>query len=265
MNGIDNIILGVSNLFVDINGSNPYYIGVSYVIAIVLYSLLLLVMGKRTTITMSTHNIIAFVGCTLFLLRYILLFIFDWGTSINAFNDQLIFMILPPLEHFFYAIGIICFSYYSLIIFNYYPGLLKKVILLIPIFLTSFFIYSTIVWKHQYITDSTTLNYVNIGLEWKLHFILTIIALYTTITSFVKLNIKNIFLYLFWYLVLSAEILSAIFSYYHSNLLMMATLFKSVQIWGALLLILHFSTDIFHMFKLVLNTLTEEIDLKSKL
>lgn len=246
---IDNFIIGVVNLFNDINSGNPACIGIGYSLGIVLSLILMYIIKTRTSLTMDRHLIISLGGSVLFTVRFFILLIFYWGYQIQIYTDQTLFMFMSPLEHFFYAIGLICFGYYSLNHYDYFPGLLKSFIWWIPAIITTTFIYDTIEYKNILSTFSNSPPFVSCNIDWQLHLILLICSLYILIVSILKFDRSNIYLTIFWSMMLISQYFKTIFGFYNLEPMFMTTIYNSVQIWSILTLMLHFISDLYQQCK----------------
>ena len=233
------------NLFSVING-NPELgnYGVRFTLGLLFSFLLFMIVKMRTTNTMEKKHIVALIGALLFSIRYITFFIFEWGYQIKLYNDPIVHFLFPPIEHFFNMIGFGCIAYYSLHSYNYYPGLIKRILWYIPTSIFAFFVYATIVWKEHFLTILNTQNiilkYNQCDVDWQSHALLAIVSAYLVFVAIIKYSKNCHYLSAFWTITFIEHTTRAICFYYGYEPSWLATIFHGMAIWAIPLLILHF-------------------------
>jgi len=167
---------------------------------------------------------------------------FEWGWQIQLYDDWMMHFLFPPLEHFFYMLSLGCFAYYSLNTYEYYPGLLKRILVWIPVSLTAFFIYSTILWKQYFISHLPEITEYNaVASDWLSHVIIAVTALYIIFVAIKKYKKYFCFLSAFWTITFIEHSLKAYSYYIHDEPAELATIFHAMALWSIPLLILHFT------------------------
>ena len=195
----------------------------------------------RTKIVFDKKHIVAFVGAVVLLVRICTMFGFEWGWQIGLYDDWVIHLLSPPLEHFWNMLFFGCIGYYTLHVYDYYPGILKKIILYIPTTIIGFFIYSTIQWKIYFLSHLPKIsNYESCMSDWQNHLIIAIVALYIFIVAIVKYKKYHCYLSAFWTFVLVEHFSRFFFSFYNINTYFINTVQNSLETWALPLLILHF-------------------------
>jgi hypothetical protein len=151
-----------------------------------------------------------------------------------------------------------CLGYYSLSHYNYYPGVLKKILWAIPIFITSFFVYATIEWKHLYFEATGNIEYVNSMIDWQTHLIVSVMAFYIVTVAIFKYKSADYFLSGFWSLVLLTHVIMFGSGIDHNISSTTETFFEAMQIWIIPVIILHFVKD--YTLKIKLCDLYDSVD-----
>lgn len=219
--------------------SNNY--GIRFTIGMFFCTFLFIVIKMRALSTMKHSHIVAMIGSVLIFIRYFVMLILEWGYQIGLYDDPIVHFLYPPLEHFFYMLGLSCFAYYSLHHFNYYPGLLKQYTKYIPIFLTSFFIYTSVMWKNFFIFNNSFIQkYKECMIDWQSHLIITIIASYVLFVSIFKYKKYNSYITTFWLITLCEHFARTVCFYNNYEPSWLATIFHALQIWVLPILTLHF-------------------------
>ena len=239
----DNTFLkGIWHLVSILNG-NPEFDnnGITLVLGMFFSMFLLVVIQMRALSTMGLRHIIGMIGALLLFIRYSIMFLLDWGYQINLYDDRLIFLLSPPLEHFFFTMGLGCIAYYSLNYYQYYPGLLKKILWGIPIFITAFFIYASITWKIFFMSLNVVLPYRCCSVDWQSHLIITIMALYVSVVSLFKYSrTSNHYLSIFWFMTFGEQLARTIAAFTQYETSLFVTVCNGLQLWAIPILILHF-------------------------
>lgn len=234
---LNNLILGLNDIF---NLTNGNYSGIRFFLGLVFTILLFSIIKMRAIATMERKHLVALIGSLLLLLRYIVLIIFDWGFQIHLYEDRIIPFLLPPLDHFFYMMGLGCLGYYTLNQYNYYPGLLKKILWAIPTSITAFFIYSTVTWKLQYLSNPVITKYCCTPVDWQSHSIILIMSIYLCIVFIFNFNKVNILLHSFWSAILVLEFFRTLSNLQGIEPVQLNVIFNALELWSLPILILHF-------------------------
>lgn len=244
------ILHGFWEIFSIFNGNpdltytqNTY--GIRFCMGLFFSFLLFQIIKMRTLKTMLKQHIVALIASLIFFIRYFVMLIFEWGYQIGIYNDPIIHFLFPPIEHYFYMIGFVCFAYYSLKHYDYFPGILKNILYFIPLFLTSFFIYATIQWKiffyeGIYELPAKIYKYKDCVVDWQSHLIFSIICLYVLIIALGHIKNKNNYLLAFWFLSFVEHFSRTISFYNNFEPGWLATIFHAFQLWTIPILILHF-------------------------
>jgi hypothetical protein len=231
-------------VFTSVNGSSMIdNIGINICLGMFFSLFLFTVIKMRAVHTMANKHIVALIGAFLLFIRYFIIMIFDWGWKANIYTDTDLHFLFPPIEHYFYMISLGCFAYYSLSHYNYYPGMLKKILWAIPSFMTGFFVYSAVTWKHQYYASEISevpFKYTSSMIDWQSHSIVAIMALYITIVAIWKYQKNDMFLSGMWTLILINNTLLIASNFCPYLFTWTDSLFKSMQIWIIPILTLHF-------------------------
>lgn len=214
--------------------------GMKYILNIVFVGMLFLIIKMRTITLMDRKHIVALVGSLLLLIRGMVLLLFEWGYKIKVYNDYVVAFLLPPLDHFFYMLGLGCLAYYTLNQYNYYPGILKKILWAIPTFMFMFFIYATIFWKKSFTLYGGSYNYINYTILWQSHSIIFIMCLYLFVVYIFNYKKYNIYLHIFWTIILIIELFKTSINFHEIKLPNLNIFINNMQIWSLPLLILHF-------------------------
>jgi hypothetical protein len=230
-------------IFTSVNGSATGSMGINICLGMFFSLFLFITIKMRTTYTMVKRHIVALSGAFILFLRYFLLMMFDWGYHIGLYSNKTIYFLFPPIEHYFYMLALGCFAYYSLSHYDYYPGLLRKIIWGIPIFTTIFFIYSTIVWKNAYYSHDDIITFTSSIVDWQKHLLVSIMAFYLFCVSIYRYKRHDYFLSGFWTLVLITEMSMFSLTFDHNVPTVFNELFKAMQIWLIPFLTLHFIKD----------------------
>ena len=246
---LNTLFYGITSLFFGTSPSESIILyGTRLMIGLMLSLIILGIVQMRAYATMDKKHIIAMSGAIILSFRYIIKLIFEWGWHIKAYNDFMLYSLFPPLEHYFYLIFMGCFAYYSLSIFNYYPGLLKKILWIIPIFFTGFLIYSSVECKNEFLQLKENFNFNDTSVNYQSHLIGTIISLYVFLVGWIKSKGKEKLLVLFWGMMLAEELIRTITSIYGLGLY-----FESILDYFRLsilpILILHFSKHFMNTYK----------------
>lgn len=239
--GIANLYNGLLDILNTINGGSHLSsnsAGIKYLLGMFFTIYLFSIIKMRALVTMERKHIVALIGALLLFLRYLILFIFDWGYQIHLHEDEMIQFLLPPLTHFFYMMGLGCLAYYSLCHYEYYPGLLKKILWAIPTFMTAFFIYASIQWKSFFFL--TNGEYYTCSVDWQSHLLLCVMSLYLTIVAMYKYNKDNHYLSAFWTVMFVKELVSFYYYFNHCEPIDTSIVFNAVQMWAIPLFTLHF-------------------------
>lgn len=217
--------------------------GIRFSIGMFFSFYLFYIIKMRALITMKKLHIVAMVGALLIFIRYLVMFGFEWGYQIGLYSDPIVHFLFPPIEHFFYMMGLGCMAYYSLNHYRYYPGMIKKILPYIPPFITIFFVYATIVWKNFFLSD-LSINiiraYKDCPVDYQSHALIAIMSLYMVIVAIFKYSKYNHFLSAFWTVNFIEHAVRTIMFYYSFEPTWMATLFHATQLWLLPLLTLHF-------------------------
>lgn len=238
---ITNVTKSIWDVFSIVNG-NPIinYDGIRFFIGIFFTAFLLIIIKMRALNTMEKKHIVAMVGALLLLIRYLIMLSLQWGYQINMYTDPIIFFLYPPLEHFFLMLGLGCLAYYSLNHYEYYPGILKKILWAIPVGITIFFIHATIAWKTQFLSSNVILSYNQCVADWQTHFMLTLMAAYVVSIAGIKFSNQKHFLSAFWTVVLINHVVLTITTFIGYENTTLTTILNSLDLWCIPILILHF-------------------------
>jgi hypothetical protein len=240
---LNTLAVNVWNIFSVFNGNpDTNNFGIRLGIGIFFSIFLLIIIKMRTISTMDKKHIVAMIGALFIFFRYAVMLIFEWGYQIGIYDDPFIKFLFPPIEHYFYMIGLGCLAYYSLNHYQYYPGILRKIVWTIPVFITGFFVYATISWKILFMNSLPIVkNYIDCNVDWQSHVIVAVMALYVFFVSMVKPSrTNNHWLSYFWLLTLFEHGVKSILFYQHMEPSWIATIFHSFEIWSLPLMTLHF-------------------------
>lgn len=232
------------NIFAQVNGDpflNNYGIRFSLMLFFAIY--LLIIIQLRTRLIFDNKHLVAYIGILFLIFRILSMIGFEWGWQIGMYDDWILHCISPPLEHFWNMLFYGCIAYYTLNIYNYYPGILKKIIYAIPISFVSFFIYSTIQWKNMFIANLPyIMKYSQSPSDWQNHIIIGSISLYVCIVILTKYKKYYIPLTIFWVLTTIEHLVRSVCLICECNSHEMTTIYHAISIWVLPLLILHFIT-----------------------
>jgi hypothetical protein len=233
---------GLWNIFSCING-NPslHNIGMKLTIMLFFSMFLMVILQIRTKITFDKKHIVAFIGAVILFVKVMTLFVFEWTWQIGLYDDWLLHFLYPPLEHFWNMLFLGCMAYYTLHIYDYYPGLLKKILWYIPITIITFFIYSTVQWKDYFLSHLPAVSQYELCMsDWQNHLIIAVIALYIFVIAIVKYRKYNCYLSAFWTVIFIEHASRFYLSYNLYQTDITETLLNSLETWALPLLILHF-------------------------
>jgi len=202
---------------------------------------LLMIIQLRTREFFDKKHFVVLIGVVFLVFRWTLMIGFEWGWQINLYNDWILHFLSPPLEHFFHMMFFGCLAYFSLNVYNYYPGILKRILWLIPIIIFGFFIYFTIEWKIYFIDHLPALSkYKECVSDWQNHGINAVIAGYVFFVSIWKGSKNQGFLSTFWGITFLEHITRTIVFYNNYEPAELATIFHAMATWAIPFLILYF-------------------------
>lgn len=230
------------NIFSLLNG-NPdiFSSGIRFTLSIFFSILLLIILQIRTKMIFDRPHLIAFVGVLFLLIRNIITMGFQWGWEIGLYNDAILHFLSPPIEYFFNMLFMCCIAYYSLNAFNYYPGMLKRIIWGIPSFIAMYFVYMAVTWKNYFYDNLPSISTFNqCSVDFQAHSILALISGYVLVVAIVKYKKYHIFLTTFWFINFVSQLSSAIVSFNNYSSSELITIFQAVEIWSIPLLVIHF-------------------------
>jgi hypothetical protein len=239
---VEKLIYGFWQIFSTVNG-NPEIgnFGIRFCLGIFFSIFLMFVLQMRVKILLDKKHLIAFIGVTLLLIRYLVMLIFEWGWQINLYDDWTLHFLYPPLEHFFYMMFFGCMGYYSLNAYGYYPGLLRRILLWIPIIIVSFFIYATIQWKSFFLNALPLVSdYKDCVVDYQSHLLVTISAFYIVCVAIKEYRRYFCFLSAFWTIVLLEHGARTVAFFFNFEPAWLATIFHAMSIWSLPILIMHF-------------------------
>jgi hypothetical protein len=233
---------GFWDVFSSVNGnpeSGNY--GVRFALMLFFAVFLISVLQLRTKIIYDKKHIVAFVGSLFLIFRIVTMMGFEWGWQIDLYDDWVLHFLSPPLEHFWNLLFYGCIGYYTLNIYDYYPGILKKILWAIPVSICAFFVYSSITWKIFFLSHLPEISqYTQCSADWQNHFIVSVLSFYIFIIAIKKYKKYHCFLSAFWTLVFIEHFLQFVFYYNGYEAAELTTIFHAISIWSLPLLILHF-------------------------
>lgn len=239
---LGNLCSGIWNIFSCVNG-NPdnHNFGVRLFLGLFFSVFLTIILQLRTKLIYDKKHFIALTGVIFLCFRFITMLIFEWGWQVGLYDDYILHFLSPPLEYFFNTIFFFCVAYYSLHVYDYYPGILKRILFTIPAILITFFVYSTITWKNFFYSSLPSLtNYSDCMVDWQNHLIISIISLYIILVAIFKYKKYNCFLSAFWTLTFISHFERTILSFMGIEISELTTIFFAIEIWTIPLLTLHF-------------------------
>ena len=233
---------GIWNIFSLINGNPDLYMsGIRLFLSIFFTILLIIILNIRTKMNFDKMHLIAFIGVLFLLARNFILLGFQWGWEIKLYDDYILHFLFPPLDYFFNMMYIGCIAYYSLNTYNYYPGILKRIIWWIPSFITLYFIYMSITWKHFFYSNlPVVVQFNNSSVDCQSHCIISLFCVYVLCVAVLKHKKYYLFLSSFWFFNSISQITIAITSFYNYQSSELTTIFQAVELWSIPLLFLHF-------------------------
>lgn len=240
---IKEVCNGLWDLFSLYNG-NPSHCtnyGIQYGMGIFFSFFLFYILKMRAISTMKKEHIVALIGALFIFFRYIVMFVFEYGYQIKLYDNPYVYYLFPPIEHFFYGLGLGCISYYTLNFCDYYPGMLKKILYFIPFFITAFFIYATIAWTRLFHTGLEThiiFSYNDSMIDYQSHIILFVITVYSFIVMCYKKELN--YLTIFWLLLSIDQIINILISFDTFGINWLITISHAIEIWTLPILTLHF-------------------------
>ena len=215
--------------------------GVRFLLTICFTLFLLVILQLRMKILFDRVHLVALVGGLFLLVRAILLLCFEWGWQVGLYTDRLLYLLSPPLEHFFNMMFFGCMAYYSLNVYQYYPGLLKKIIWIIPISIFSFFVYTTITWKAYFLKAMPGLStFTDCPAYWQTYAIIALASLYIFMVAIYKYKKHNCFLSAFWTMIFFSYSARALSLFSGSDPAVLVTIFQGTELVSILVLSLHF-------------------------
>ena len=233
---------GLWDIFSLVNGNpeNANY-GVRLTLMLFLSLFLIAVLHIRTKLIFDKKHLVAYIGSLFLVFRILTMLCFEWGWQVGIYDDWMLHLLSPPLEHFWNMLFFGCMGYYTLNIYDYYPGILKKILWLIPTSIMGFFIYSTVTWKTYFLTKLPDISkYNQCASDWQNHLVIAIIALYIVIVAIHKYKKYHMFLSAFWTLTFIEHFIRFIAFYNGYEPPELATIFHAMATWSLPLLILHF-------------------------
>jgi len=236
------IVKGAWSAFSCING-NPILDNLGIKLSIMLFFavFLLTILQMRTKIVFDKKHIVAFIGAVILLIRVITMLGFEWGWQIGLYDDWILHLLSPPLEHFWNLLFFGCFGYYTLNVYDYYPGILKKILWYIPVTMLGFFVYSSIQWKIFFLSNLPTISsYETCMSDWQNHLIISVICLYIITIGILRYKKYHCYLSAFWTVTLIEHFSRFVCSYNQWNTNFVVTIMNSLETWALPLLILHF-------------------------
>jgi hypothetical protein len=242
-NFISKLAHGVWDLFSVMNG-NPDLgnYGLRFGISIFFALNLLVVLQLRTKLTLDVKHLVAFVGGVFLLVRYVCMMGFEWGWQIGLYDDWVIHFLFPPLEHFFYGLFFICMGYYSLNAYNYYPGILRRIIPYIPAGIICYFVWATMAWKEFFLSRLPAVSAYREGSsDWLSHALIATLCFYCVMVAIKQYKRYYCFLSAFWTLAFLEHFIRAIAFYNNYEPSELATIFHAMATWSLPLLTLHFT------------------------
>lgn len=233
---------GVWEIFSLVNG-NPettnYGIRLTMMLFFAIF--LILVIQLRTRMIFDKKHIIAFIGGLFLIFRIITMLGFEWGWQIGIYDDWILHLLSPPLEHFWNMLFFGCIGYFTLNVYDYYPGILKKILWTIPVAMLGFFIYTSITWKAFFYAHLPSVPaYKECITDWQTHLVFAVIALYIVIIAIIKYKKYHMFLSAFWTLTFIEHFCRFLTFYNGYEPPELATIFHAMATWALPLLILHF-------------------------
>lgn len=240
---MEKLIFGLWQIFSQVNG-NPEIgnYGIRFAIGIFFSIFLMAILQLRAKLSYDRKHLVAFIGANLLLFRYTLMMGFEWGWQINLYTDWIVHFLFPPLEHFFYMMALGCFGYYSLNAYGYYPGVLKRILVYIPIGISLFFVYATVSWKMFFLKKLPEVTpYMMINADWQSHLIIALAAGYCVVIAIKQYKKYFCFLSAFWTLTFIEHFCRSVAFYNQWEPAEVATIFHAMALWSIPLLILHFT------------------------
>ena len=246
---LNTLFYGITSLFLGSSTSEGIILyGTRLMIGLMLSLIILGIVQMRAYATMDKKHIVAMSGAIILSFRYIVKLIFEWGWQIKAYNDFVLYSLFPPLEHYFYLIFMGCFAYYSLTVFEYYPGMLKKILWMIPVFFTGFLVYSSVECKSEFLLAKESFNFDNTSINYQTHIIGSIMALYVFLVGWIKSKKQEKLLVLFWGMMLVEELVRSFSSLYNYTIVYEPIL-DYIRLTCLPILILHFSKHFMKTYK----------------
>lgn len=246
MNELMRIFQALWDIFSVFNG-NPDLVsynnnfGIRFGIGMFFSFMLFMIIKFRALVTMKRHHVVAMIGAVLIFIRYAVMFGFEWGFQIGLYHDPVVHFLFPPIEHFFYMLGFGCLAYYSLHHYKYYPGLLKRILIGIPIFIGMFFIYTTMEWKEFFLTRLPHVStYKECFVDWQSHLLFSIMSFYILVVAIFKFAKDNHYISMFWTVTFIEHLSRTICFYNGYEPAWLATIFHAMQLWALPLIMLHF-------------------------
>lgn len=233
---------GLWDIFSLVNG-NPEVTnyGIRFSLMLFFAFFLIVVLQLRTKMIFDKKHIVAFVGALFLIFRIVTMMGFEWGWQIGLYDDWILHLLSPPLEHLWNMLFFGCMGYYTLNIYDYYPGILKKILWSIPTSILLFFVYSSIAWKQFFFENLPNIpKYNQCSVDWQTHLILATISLYIVIIAILKYKKFHMFLSAFWTITFLEHFIRFIAFYNGYEPSELATIFHAMSTWSLPLLILHF-------------------------
>lgn len=202
---------------------------------------LVIVLQLRAKLIFDKKHLVAFVGAILLVFRILVLFGFEWGWQINLYDDAILHFLAPPLEHFFNMMYLLLMVYYTLVLFEYFPGILQRVLKYIPMFIVLFLIWSTVHWKMMFVTNLPEITqYWTCPSDYLTHLILTIIAGYAFVVAIFKYKKYHKYISAFWTIVMIENAGRFLMNFTGNNCSDLFTIFNAMEIFSIGILVLHF-------------------------
>lgn len=235
------LVTNLWSIFESVNGSPNTSNGVSFFLMLFFAFFTLYLIQTRARILYDRKCFVALIGIVFLIIRIMSLIVFEWGWEIKLYDDWAVHALSPPLEHFWYIGFFYCMSYYTLVKFDYYPGILKNVTYYIPPFIIAFFVYTSIYWKNCVIyTLPAAMKYTNCLADIQTHVLLLIMCLYVLIVTIVKYKKYHKFICMFWGMVVIRNIIIIVTLNQGWCNTEIMTIVNALSIWSVPVLALHF-------------------------
>lgn len=231
-------IISVMNGNPDLHMSAPRFL-----MALFFLTLLYLTIRMRAMAQFKPHQIVALAGCVLMMMRELVMLVFLSGWELGVYSDPIVHFLFPPIEHFFLAAALGCFSWYTLeasqwaVIRNF----AARTYVYFGTGLVLFSVYALVMWKALFTIDYPAIvhMYRDSPVDWQTHLIMVVIALVSICAAYMRRQGTS-YLLSFWIVTFIEHSARAVVFAFFDEQPWQATIFHTMHTWAIPLLLLHF-------------------------